>query len=117
MATTSTSWVGRSPTLAIRNRKEVYEDETGILYIHVVDDRIFAETILYGPHSLSTYKHWLRVLRTFERSLMDRGIDRYWAVVDSYEKYRWCEFLGFESADEMLGDTIEFMVKDLHNGH
>lgn len=112
MATISTSWVGRQLTLAMRNRKEVYEDETGILYIHVVDDRIFAETQLYGPFNLSTYRHWLNVLRDFERGLMDKGINRYWAIVDTYDKYRWCEFLGFTAAGEVVGD-IEFMVKDL----
>lgn len=110
---TSTSWVGRSPTLAIKHRREVYSDDTGILYVHEVDDRIFAETVLYGPFTLSTYKHWKLVLRAFEDGLRDRGITRYWAAVDSQEKYRWCEFLGFRAGGEILGPVIELMVKEL----
>jgi hypothetical protein len=108
-----TSWVGQLHTPVIPSRDEVFEDETGTLYTRVVGGRLFAETVLYGPFNLSTYKHWLSVLSGFELELKKLGINQYFSVVDSHEKYRWCSFLGFKPLGESIGDTIEFLVKEL----
>ena len=108
-----TSWVGRSHTPVIPSREEVYDDDTGTLYVRVVDGRLFAETVLYGPFNLSTYKHWLGVLSGFESELKARGINLYFSIVDSHQKYRWCSFLGFKPLGESIGDTIELLVKEL----
>lgn len=76
-------------------------------------DRVFVDTQLNGPFTLSTYKHWLKVQESLEKTLKSKGITRYYALVDSYLKFRWCEFVGMRSNLEVFDDVIEVMVKDI----
>lgn len=66
-----------------------------------------------GPFVLSTFKRWKQIQRTLEENLRERGFTEYYALVDSQERFRWCRYLGFKSAELMLNETIELMVKRL----
>ena len=104
---------GPSLTAAIHSRKEVAHDETGELFCFVYQDRLFMESRPYGAYTLTNFKHWRKWRDALEEELRAKGITRYYALVDSLEKFRWCEFLGMRSNLETINDNIEIMVRDI----
>lgn len=104
---------GQSLIRGTLHRNDVYVDDTGTLGCFVVEDRVFAHVELNAEPTLENFKHWKNVLTEFELQLENRGISRYYAAVDSVEKFRWCEFLGMQSNLEVFGNKIEIMVKEL----
>jgi hypothetical protein len=103
---------GQLLSQVIQNRKRIASDETGDMYLYIFDNMVFVDTNLVGPFKLSTYKHWLSIRNALEKTFLDKGLFQYYALVDSQEKFRWCEFLGFKSANVLLGDKIELMVRN-----
>ena len=77
---------------------------------------VIMESRLAGPFVTSTFKRWKQIQGVLEDNLRSRGFTEYYAMVDGFDKFRWCQFLGFKSAELMLTDEIELMVKELHNG-
>ena len=94
----------------------IYQDETGYLDVTVSTNGdqsfIVCDTKLNGPFTLSTFKHWRKVIQTFEDDLKSRGIYRYLAMVDSYEKFRWCEWVGMHTTEITIGGVAEVMAKE-----
>lgn len=91
----------------------MYEDDSGEISAYVFNARLWGHVELFNmPPRLSDYKHWKEVLKEFELSLKSKGISRYYTLVDSESKFRWCKFLGMQSNYETLGNEIEVMVKD-----
>jgi len=116
-----TSWGGLSATpetqkykleQAMMGRKLIATDPTGSMYLWIFDDMIFVDTYLAGPFTLSTYKHWRKVRDELESQFKEKGIYEYFALVDTFEKFRWCEFLGFKAAEVTINDKIEVMVRN-----
>lgn len=110
---TSTFWDGKLLSQAIQNRKPVYGDHTGSLWLVPYNGIVIMESDPRGPFVISTFRRWKQIQKTLEDNLRDRGLTHYFALVDSDVKYRWCRFLGFRSAELMLTDTIELMVKEI----
>lgn len=92
----------------------MYADETGEVSAFVYDGRLFGHVELFvSEPSLSDFKRWKSILKDFDNVLRERGIERYYTLVDSLEKFRWCEFLGLETTYVTINDNIELMVKEL----
>jgi hypothetical protein len=104
---------GPSVSLAIQSRKKVYEDESGRIYIYMLGDDPIIESRLDADFVLKNFKHWRVVQNELEEALRARGFKRYFALVDSYDKFRWCEWLGMHTTYVTYNDTIELMIKEL----
>lgn len=111
---TATYWDGPLLSQAIQNRKRIYDDDTITLYAFVYNDRVFIDSKLYGPHTLSSYKHWLTVRDCLDVELESKGVKEFYAIVDSPEKFRWCEFIGMETTYTVLDDKYEIMKREVN---
>lgn len=92
----------------------MYSDETGTAYLtRDNDNRLWLGTELFGPFTLSNYKHWKLVLGVLEDNLKARGYNELFAAVSSQQNYRWTKFMGFKTMKIVFGNSIEIVRKDL----
>lgn len=101
-------------SLAIQNRKKAYEDDTCTIWYWNLGEFIGIDTRIEveGTPTLSNYKHWKKIMAILEDDLREANFEMYIACVDSVEKFRWCEWLGFESTYITM-EPIELMFKEL----
>lgn len=91
----------------------MYGDHTGALWLVTYNGIIIMESRPIGPFVNSTFKRWKQIQSVLEDNLRSRGFTEYYAMVDGFDKFRWCRFLGFKSAELMLSSEVELMVKEL----
>lgn len=95
------------------NRQLAYEDETGKLYVVVMGGKVFIDAELNKPSKLSHIKNYLRVLAELEHNLRNKGVQEVFAIVSSRERYRFAQYLGFETAHYVINDKYEVVRKEL----
>lgn len=92
----------------------VYKGVEGYLLLHVAQGRIFLHAGLKGDKKLSTFKRQREILDNLELDLAEKGIKRYYTVVNTTKQWRYAYHMGFEMTGEVLvGADYAIMYKDL----
>ena len=95
------------------NRQLAFKDDTGALFVVAVDGQIFIDAELVNPHKVSHIKQYLRVLAELEHNLRNKGVSEIFAVVSSKERYRFAQYLGFTTTNQVINDKYEVVRKVL----
>jgi hypothetical protein len=83
------------------------------MYLWEYEGFVGCDTELRGPFTLSTYKYWRGIQKALEQDLRQLGVTEYFAIIDSPLKYRWCKFLGFDTAYIVIGNQMEILFKEV----
>lgn len=113
MERTSTSSGGLSSTLQIPQPELVYKDSTGQLWSHIIDGKLF----IHAHLTTKNFRRHLDTLLKFQTEVKEFGIDELYTYVDSPERFRYAEFMGFETTCtifEKNGKVCEIMKKVLN---
>ena len=95
------------------NRKLIFEDESGTIHLTLFNNKVLLDSQPYGPFTKSMLAHYLDIQEVLEDRLRGFDINRVWCIVDSPERKRWVEFLGYQFNDESWNGSIDVMYKDI----
>jgi hypothetical protein len=95
------------------NRQLAYKDDTGELFVVVADGQVFIDAELIEPSKVSHIKRYLAVLAELEHNLRNKGVTEIFAVVSSKERYRFAQYLGFTTTNQVINDKYEVVRKVL----